>query len=227
MGTGISKINSYNIELWIFAICLVLSIPPYFLWQLSSPYFVIGCLLIAAKHAKLSDRTANDMFFMFLLTGIYFFYGFLNSTSLQGTLYVCLIPILFYADRKFLTDAFEKFVYVFSITLAFSIIQFILVQILGISMPAKSIQPLNKAKQASYLAYTFYVTTNQWGADILPRFFGYYDEPGVVGTLSGLILMTRKFNLKKLINIPIFIGGLLSFSLFFYVIAIAYTLIFV
>lgn len=98
------------------------------------------------------------------------FYGFLNSTSLQGTLYVCLIPILFYADRKFLTDAFEKFVYVFSITLAFSIIQFILVQILGISMPAKSIQPLNKAKQASYLAYTFYVTTNQWGADILPRF---------------------------------------------------------
>lgn len=103
----------------------------------------------------------------------------------------------------------------FSITLAFSIIQFILVQILGISMPAKSIQPLNKAKQASYLAYTFYVTTNQWGADILPRFFGYYDEPGVVGTLSGLILMTRKFNLKKLINIPIFIGGLLSFSLFF------------
>lgn len=227
MGTGISKINSYNIELWIFAICLVLSIPPYFLWQLSSPYFVIGCLLIAAKHAKLSDRTANDMFFMFLLTGIYFFYGFLNSTSLQGTLYVCLIPILFYADRKFLTDAFEKFVYVFSITLAFSIIQFILVQILGISMPAKSIQPLNKAKQASYLAYTFYVTTNQCGADILPRFFGYYDEPGVVGTLSGLILMTRKFNLKKLINIPIFIGGLLSFSLFFYVIAIAYTLIFV
>ena len=149
-------------------------------------------MLIAAKHAKLSDRTANDMFFMFLLTGIYFFYGFLNSTSLQGTLYVCLIPILFYADRKFLTDAFEKFVYVFSITLAFSIIQFILVQILGISMPAKSIQPLNKAKQASYLAYTFYVTTNQWGADILPRFFGYYDEPGVVGTLSGLILMTRQ-----------------------------------
>lgn len=76
MGTGISKINSYNIELWIFAICLVLSIPPYFLWQLSSPYFVIGCLLIAAKHAKLSDRTANDMFFMFLLTGIYFFTDF-------------------------------------------------------------------------------------------------------------------------------------------------------
>ena len=43
------------------------------------------------------------------------FLRFLNSTSLQGTLYVCLIPILFYADRKFLTDAFEKFVYVFSI----------------------------------------------------------------------------------------------------------------
>lgn len=39
-------------------------------------YFVIGCLLIAAKHAKLSDRTANDMFFMFLLTGIYFFTDF-------------------------------------------------------------------------------------------------------------------------------------------------------
>lgn len=227
MGTGTSKINLYKIELWTFAICLVLSIPPYFLWELPSPYFAVVCLLIAAKHAKLSDRAANDVLFMFLLTGIYFIYAFINGTSFRGTVYVCLLPILFFTDRKFLLDAFEKFVYVFSITLAISAIQFILVQILGISMPYRNIQPLNKMKESDYLAYAFYVITDQYESDILPRFCSLYDEPGVVGTLSGIILMTRKFNLKKLINIPIFIGGLLSFSLFFYVMAIAYTLLFI
>ena len=121
-----------------FAICLVLSIPPYFLWQLSSPYFVIGCLLIAAKHAKLSDRTANDMFSCFIdwyllflrISQQYFFTR--NPLCLPDSHSIL-------CRQKILTDAFEKFVYVFSITLAFSIIQFILVQILGISMPAKSI----------------------------------------------------------------------------------------
>lgn len=52
----------------------------------------------------------------------------------------------------------------------------------------------------------------------IAQIFGMYDEPGVVGTIAGAILMTRQFNFKKWINIPIFIAGILSFSLFFYVI---------
>lgn len=227
MGTGTSRINIYKIELWVFAICSVLSIPPYFLWGLPSPYFVIVCLLIAAKHAKLPDRAGGDMLFMFLLAGIYVVYAVVNGSTMQGIIFVCLLPILFFTDRKFLIDAFEKFVFVFSITLAVSAIQFILVQILGISMPYTSIQPLNKAKVSTYLAYTFYVITDQLESDFLPRFCGLYDEPGVVGTLSGIILMTRKFNLRNLINIPLFVGGLLSFSLFFYVMAISYTFLFI
>lgn len=53
-----------------------------------------------------------------------------------------------------------------------------------------------------------------------------YDEPGVVGTIAGAILMTRQFNFKKWINIPIFIAGILSFSLFFYVIFAIYVILF-
>lgn len=92
-------------------------------------------------------------------------------------------------------------------------------------MPYRVINALNTLKSYDYMAYAFFVMPSKT-FDILPRFFGMYDEPGVVGTIAGAILMTRQFNFKKWINIPIFIAGILSFSLFFYVIFAIYVILF-
>ena len=51
------------------------------------------------------------------------------------------------------------------------------------------------------------------------RFCGPFDEPGVVGTIAGLMLYIDNFNLKDKRNIFILISGLLSLSLFFYVLS--------
>jgi hypothetical protein len=61
---------------------------------------------------------------------------------------------------------------------------------------------------------------------LLKRFCAYYDEPGVVGTISGILFLCNGFNFKKICNIPIFIGGILSFSLAFYLVLIIYGIFF-
>lgn len=226
MGISARRINIYRVDVWLFAICLLLSIPPYFLWQLSSPYFALGCLLIALKYVRL-DNSSRDIGFMLALSFLYILYAFINTASLRGAMFVCLLVTFFFTDRDFMRAAFDKFVLVFSVTVGISILQYVLVIICGIDMPYDVIPPLNKAKSSSYLAYAFFVVPNNaMNLDLLPRFCGLYDEPGVVGTLSGMMLMTQKFNLRKWVNIPILIGGILSFSLFFYVLLIAYILFF-
>jgi hypothetical protein len=58
------------------------------------------------------------------------------------------------------------------------------------------------------------------------RMCAMYDEPGVVGTLAALLLAADQFNLSKHENKLLFAGGLMSFSLAFFILAIAALLVF-
>lgn len=117
---------------------------------------------------------------------------------------------------------FKSFKYIYSFSLLISIIYYLLVIGLNIDLAHTFIEPLNIGKNYNYSNYFFLVIPNT--IDRL-RFHGVFDEPGVVGTLSGLILALENFNLKNKINIPILIGGILSFSFFFYLIAFIYLII--
>jgi len=57
-----------------------------------------------------------------------------------------------------------------------------------------------------------------WGGELY-RLCAMYDEPGMVGTLSAFLLAGNRFRLKPLPFLIIFLGGLLSFSLAFIVMA--------
>ena len=54
------------------------------------------------------------------------------------------------------------------------------------------------------------------------RFMGPFDEPGVLGTISALLLSADKLNLNKNSNKIIFFSGLISLSLAFYVLISLY-----
>lgn len=54
----------------------------------------------------------------------------------------------------------------------------------------------------------------------ITRLAGIYDEPGIVGTISGLLLVSEELRLKKTQNKLLLGLGILSFSLAFYVIII-------
>lgn len=56
----------------------------------------------------------------------------------------------------------------------------------------------------------------------IDRICGMFDEPGVVGTVSGLILASKGFSLRRSYEKIIFIAGILSFSFAFYIILLVY-----
>lgn len=75
----------------------------------------------------------------------------------------------------------------------------------------------------SYINYKFaYIVLDFRGL----RLCGLFNEPGLFGTILALVLIADKLNYKKIDNIVLFIGGILSFSLaFFLLIFIAILLI--
>jgi len=77
-----------------------------------------------------------------------------------------------------------------------------------------------------YLIFPGASTLNYMIESPILRLQGMYDEPGVVGTIGGLILIADQINLKKKLNIIIFIAGLMSLSLAFYVIVTIYYLMY-
>ena len=221
----ITRMDLKDIEAFIFAFCIFLLTPPFYLWHTVSPLFFIGiCCLLSLKNIVKSDTKNYILFIAF-----FFFYTYIsikNEQNFFGFVSILSICTLFITSPEFLIDVFKKYVYIFSITIIPSIIVFLLVYLLKINLPHITISSLNEFKTHDYFQYAFLVQPDNFLESILPRFCGYYDEPGVVGTLSGVILMSSGFNLRKKINIPVFIAGILSFSFAFYVMAIIYGLAF-
>lgn len=217
----ILKLRLRNIESYIFAFCLFMSAPPFFIWHsISALYFILICSLLAIKNNGLKSQIHFVYFVMFFF--IYLFIFIKNDTTLFGYISIMFVPTLFVSSSDFLSKIFKAFINLYSFFLIPSIIIFIIVFIVGIDLPHTVIQPLNELKDYKYLQYPFLIYGDQVYKTVFPRFYGYFDEPGVIGTISSVILLSSKFNLKKLINIPIFIAGLLSFSLVFYILLVTY-----
>ncbi|WP_332456904.1 hypothetical protein [Petrimonas sp.] len=219
--------NKYFV--WIFAICIYCLAMPYYMWQLNyKPFLIICALLLTIYFEKIN--ILDKVFFGFSMILLYLYIGIISNWSLWGIIYLLLIIPIFFAKNKFIKQSFDLYIFIFSIMLVPSILQFIFVSILGVDMPHSTIKSLNAEKIGIYSRYLFMVSYS--GGEIqlnsiLPRFYSYFDEPGVVGTISAVMLSVKKFNLKSWINIPIFVAGILSFSLFFYLTTLIYLFILV
>ncbi|MDE5833987.1 MAG: hypothetical protein K2H26_00545, partial [Ruminococcus sp.] len=98
---------------------------------------------------------------------------------------------------------------------------------MGLTIPHSTIAPANPLKEAftEYDKYPFLVMCRSYGL-YQPRFEGYFDEPGIVGTICAVLLTTKKFDLKDKYTWSILFAGLLSLSLFFYVIMLIYIILY-
>lgn len=218
--------DKYNV--WIFAICIFCLAMPYFMWQLSFKPFLFICALLSIKNIE-KVHSWNKIFFAVSMIILYLYTGIISNWSFFGIMSLLLIISIFFAKSKFISQSFDVYIFIFSTVLIPSILQYILVSILGVEMPHSTIKGLNTEKMGVYSQYLFMVTYSggEVLADIFPRFYSYFDEPGVIGTIAAVILAVKRFNLKSWVNIPIFIAGILSFSLFFYLLAIIYLFILV
>ena len=204
---------------------LLCSFQPFFVWSNGILFSLVNFLLVLFlfPSIKVDKNNISVLVLLFLLytwvciRGGFTFIGSLSNYCLL--VFICLSPQKF--DRVFI-----YFKNTFAIVIGISLIIYILVVIIGVELPSFEIEPLNREKNdVVYHCYYFLITFEKYGI-LLPRFCGLFDEPGVIGTICGCLLVADRFNLKDKYNIIIFLAGVLSLSLFFFVTAFAYILVF-
>lgn len=208
---------------WCIAVIIYLFLQPYFIWGIFGKlHSLLTFTLVALCVTSIKIRPA-DVMYKGLLSLIFVWLSFKLNASIAGTIGIILYSTIFLASEKLLINSYEKFVKIFIYTTSISAIVYLLVVVLGIDLPHRIIPPLNPVKDHTYLAYPFLVVPN--GLEMF-KFFGCCDEPGVIGTLCAVILLMRKFDFKQRENILVLIFGLISFSLFFYMICLIYAVLF-
>lgn len=214
--------NGGNLSAVLTGILLIYKIRPYFFWSgiFLNNYFdaiitiVIGGLFFLNR--KIMNRT--DKWLMALFGTIIVIYPFVGGQNFN--VFVSIFPLLFI---PFATDAFNKKVYenylnIYCVIIGLSLIVWVFA-LIGALSPMRIIKPLNELKDYNYRVYPLLVMAENGSF----RFSGLFDEPGVIGTISGLLLCCQR-KLKSKQSFVLLLSGICSFSLFFYlVVAVYYT----
>lgn len=203
--------NKFDFLAITTGVLLFFAMQPFFLWGLSEHMeMLILCAPVSIMIVKNDIRNNKIAFILFLL--ILLFNNFIHSYNFIYAFYLSLIVFVPFCQKKFSEGTFDVFRKFLAICLVISLIEWILL-IFGFSLPSYPLKPLNQLKEYWYLAYPPLLVK----ADILLeyRFYGPFDEPGVVGTICFLILYIENYNLKDIFNVVFFIAGLFSLSFFF------------
>lgn len=218
-----SFLSKNNVLPLILALLLFLKCRPYFVWGwnellLASLSLVIA--FIALSKIDIKDRNRLIAFTVLLLA--YFLISFLRGARMGAIIYISLafIPFMKY---DFFMQVYESFKSILAIVLCLSLGSLVLV-LTGVLTPSGVIGALNDLKDYAYVQY-FMLVIPTHVSDAFARFCSVFDEPGVVGTMCSLILIAEDFRFKDKRNIAFLVSGMLSFSLFFYMIVVIYLLL--
>ena len=217
-----------NRSAYFAAVLLFSIIPAFYLWgniflPIMTVIFPLVFLIEASLHGLNKRKVAIMIYTFFVLS----WYVIASGVNFYGAVMVLSPILLLLPKNSFHIMVFDAFLRVFAVLMGISILSFILVVLLGVNLPHIEIQPLNEFKKESYYLFPLFVTADGILTPFSIRFMGLFDEPGVVGTLCAIILMTERFDLKKWENIIILIAGILSMSFFFFFVCFVYILMIV
>lgn len=209
---------------------LLLLLQPFFIWSNINVVSIIAMLVLFFIFILDFRLNSNfDLLLLFFFTLSLMIGAIDAGSNLIGIFFMMLLIVAPFIKFNVAYKYYRAFKLIYSTILFFSIISFILVIFLKVGLPYKLIPPLNTLKDHYYAVYPFLVTP-YLGNSLLDvsiyRFCGIFDEPGVVGTISALFLFAERFQLKNKQNMIIFVSGLLSLSLFFYIASFIYLAIY-
>lgn len=219
-----SFIRQIDISATIAALCFFLCMLPYFVWENKfAVYAQVVFVLIAILNCHSKERKSGALI---ALACLYIYIIFRNNYSVYGNITILLfIPVLF-IDDGYGKKVYSHFVGLYSFVILISLVVYVLITYFNINLSYNIIEPLNEIKEnTSYYQYPLLVKAITGATDNF-RFFGPFDEPGVVGNISAMILVCERFNLKKCYNWVVLISGIFSFSIFFYIVTIVYFIIY-
>ncbi len=207
---------------WIMGFLVFSLIPAFYVWN--SPLDTIFTFAVSAivmvdiiQHKDRMDKYRKLGIFLYVF--IFLIFIIRSDFTVLGVIKKLFVIPLLFSRRALLKESFNAFVWVYAGVMTISLVVYILVIFAGIGFPYKVIDPLNELKNYTYYLYPFLITSDSIDTLGLSfRFCGLFDEPGVVGTFSAIILIINRFDFKRIYNIIAFIAGVFSFSLFFYVI---------
>lgn len=217
-----SRNLSVNLIAFLLTVLVVILMRPYFTWQ--APDYIMPLVSVAITAIVLphiSFRHNKNIDLLLLLVMAYLLLSFLRGAHIGGTLINLSFAFLPFMRKDFLMNVYEKFRYIIIILFTLSAVSYVTV-LTGLQSPIGMIEPLNELKQMQYAHYLFLVLPAK--LDGFARYCSCFDEPGVVGTMSALMLFVEGFSFKKKGNYIILLNGLLSLSLFFYMAVAIYLL---
>lgn len=210
----------------ILAVLVFLSFQPYYMWHTG----LSGLIPLATSSIILFNKkmtTKKNLSFFVVLFFLYCYVGIRGNYTVVGIIVMLAMLPLVLLKKEFFIQVFDNFFILFSVLIGISLGVYILVMFVGISLPHSTIAPLNPLKEAftEYDNYPFLVICRSYGV-YQPRFEGFFDEPGVIGTISAVLLVSKNFDLKDKFAWPILFAGILSLSLFFFVILFIYVIMY-
>jgi hypothetical protein len=149
---------------------------------------------------------------------LFFIVSTLNSYKGDAEFNIVLFAIMIcfcFTNNQSRFKAFQIYRLFLVITALLGIIAFIS-YILSLNIPYR-IVPFYDREFGNYIDYKFaYVATEFLSV----RLCGLFNEPGYFGTILALVLIADNINLKKTSNIIMFVAGILTFSLAFFILVI-------
>ncbi|GEM_PF-405496 len=192
---------------------IVLGVPGHFP---PAKFLLVFILLVnidkTIVHKKSDIRLAIAMLLLFT----YMVYKNIASTNLFGVLSTFLLPIMFWTRKDVILSIFQKFTDIYAYLILIPCFIYLLVMA-GLPIPHSSMQ--SSADASSFIVYDVYAGVCAFSGT---RFCGFFDEPGVVGTFSAVLLVANQFKLKPVVLGALLFSGIISFSLAFYAIIFLY-----
>ena len=214
----------------VFAIILYYFTLPYFVWNI--PYkpaldiilSVIAVMICVNNRKNITNRDVI-LIVLFIITWLFFMIKlFTGGRNIFGI--IQHLPIGLYFFIPLLKDEFGKktvdsYISIYSALIFLSILVWFSRMV--INVPSLGIVN-HYAELRSYDTFPFLVVERLSLESF--RFYGLFDEPGVVGTIGMLLLSILKFNFKDKRTWVIFLSGILSMSFFFYASICIYSLLY-
>lgn len=239
MKIKISKRNQMHMLEILIAIEAVLSINPYLLWETYNFYRIFDILKMILElvivflflFQKKIEYEKQAFVCCITFVVVYVYYSLNNYNNVLniglGTIMKLILLLIFLSlSEKSKGQVFRYFLYLFAISLIPGIFVS-LMNILGVNIKYNIIQPVQEIKIAANLQYKHYFLAvfreNRYWSPRFKPLCGLYDEPGMIGTVSALLLCADNFNVKKYKeNIVLIIGGIMSMSLAFFIVCFFY-----
>ena len=207
----------------LLIIVIFVSNPPWFIWGggylfIASAVLLLFCVITA--RLKQVPKYFLIMSPIFLISFFYFvlFKG-VSEFRFSSVIFFITYMCLFFINDDEKIYAFDLLSKIFGIVVSVSLFFWIINNFIFQLPYVFKLNYSDLLGKGGNLIFNNYIVFIQSDSDFL-RFYGVFDEPGVLGTLSAFVLYGQGYNFKKSTNLFILLGGVFTFSLAFYVITI-------